>query len=125
VDDDADIVQVLKMGLRKNRFLEEVFINPGDALQSFKSDAERYCLLLSDMRMPGLYGMQIARKVKQINPNVKAVLMTTFEIRDNEFSKVFPSTSVDGFVEKPIGIRDLTNKILSIIGQSKRRTSKE
>ncbi len=125
VDDESDIVQVLKMGLLKNRFLEEAFINPDDALQSFKSDAESYCLLLSDMRMPGLYGMQIARKVKEINPNVKAVLMTAFEIRDNEFSKVFPSTSVDGFVEKPIGIRDLTNKILSIIGQSKRRTSKE
>jgi DNA-binding NtrC family response regulator len=125
VDDDSDIVQVLKMGLLKNRFLEEAFTNPDDSLQSFKSDAESYCLLLSDMRMPGLYGMQIARKVKQINPNVKAVLMTTFEIRDNEFSKVFPSTSVDGFVEKSIGIRDLTNKILSIIGQSKRRTSAE
>ena len=74
--------------------------------------------------MPGLSGMQLARKVKQINPNVKVVLMTAFEIRDDEFSKVFPSTSVDGFVEKPIGIRDLTNKILSIIGQSKRRTLK-
>jgi YesN/AraC family two-component response regulator len=81
-------------------------------------------LLLSDMRMPGLSGMQLARKVKQINPNVKVVLMTAFEIRDDEFSKVFPSTSVDGFVEKPISIRDLTNKILSIIGQSKTRTRK-
>ncbi len=125
VDDDSDIFQVLKMGLLKNRFLEEAFTNPDDSLQSFKSDAESYCLLLSDMRMPGLYGMQIARKVKQSNPNVKAVLMTAFEIRDNEFSKVFPPTSVYGFVEKSIGIRDLTNKILSIIGQSKRRTSAE
>jgi DNA-binding NtrC family response regulator len=125
MDDDSDIVQVLKMDLLKNRFLEEAFTNPDDALQSFKSDAESYCLLLSDMRMPGLYGMQIARKVKQSNPNVKAVLMTAFQIRDNEFTKVFPSTSVDGFVEKPIGIRDLTNKILSIIGQSNRRTCEE
>jgi DNA-binding NtrC family response regulator len=125
VDDDSDIVQVLKMGLLKNRFLEEAFTNPDDALQSFKSDAESYCLLLSDTRIQGLYGMQIARKVKQSNPNVKAVLMTAFEIRDKEFSKVFPSTSVDGFVEKPIGIRDLTNNILSIIGQSKRRTRAE
>ncbi len=73
------------------------------------------------MRMPGLSGMQLARKVKQINPNVKVVLMTAFEIRDDEFSEVFPSTSVDGFVEKPIGIRDLTKKISSIIGQSKGR----
>ncbi len=112
------------MGLLKNRFLIEAFTNPDDALQSFKSDAESYCLLLSDMRMPGLSGMQLARKVKQINPNVKVVLMTAFEIRDDEFSKVFLSTSVDGFVEKPNGIRDLTNKILSIIGQPKSRTLK-
>ena len=125
VDDDSDIVQVLKMGLLKNRFLEEAFTNPDDALQSFKSDAESYCLSLSDMRMLGLSGTQLAKKVKEINPNVKVVLMTAFETRDDEFSKVFPSTSVDGFVEKPVGIRDLTNKILSIIGQSKRRTSEE
>ncbi len=47
--------------------------------------------------------------------------MTSFEIKDNEFSKVFPSTQVDGFVQKPISIKDLTNKILGIIGESKKR----
>jgi DNA-binding NtrC family response regulator len=125
VDDDPDIVQVLKMGLLKNRFLVEAFTNPEEALQSFKSNAESYCLVVSDMRMPGLSGMQIARKVKQINPNVKVVLMTAFEIRDEEFSKVFPSTSVDGFVQKPIGIKDLTDKILSLIGESKKRKSED
>jgi DNA-binding NtrC family response regulator len=125
VDDDSDIVQVLKMGLLKNRFLVESFTNPEEALQSFKSDAESYCLLLSDMRMPGLSGMQLARKVKEINPKVKVILMTAFEIRNNEFSKVFPSTQVDGFVQKPIGIRDLTDKILSLIEESQRRKNEE
>jgi DNA-binding NtrC family response regulator len=125
VDDDPDIVQVLKMGLLKNGFLVNAFTNPEEALQSFKSDAETYCLMLSDIRMPGLSGMQLARKVKEINSGVKVVLMTSFEIRDSEFSKVFPSTQVDGFVQKPIGIRDLTSKILSIIGKTKRRTDKD
>ena len=125
VDDDSDMVQVLKVGLLKNRFLVDAFTNPEEALQSFKSDAESYCLLLSDIRMPGLSGIQLARKVKEINPAVKTVLMTAFEIRDNEFSKVFPSTQVDGFVQKPIGIRDLTDKILSLIGESKRRKNEE
>jgi hypothetical protein len=45
--------------------------------------------------------------------------MTAFEIRDSEFAKVFPSTQVDGFVQKPVGIRDLTNKILSLLGETK------
>jgi DNA-binding NtrC family response regulator len=121
VDDDSDIVQVLKLGLLKNRFLVNAFTNPEEALQSFKSNAEAYCLMLSDIRMPGLSGIQLAKKVKEINPNVKVVLMTAFEIRDNEFSKVFPSTHVDGFVQKPISIKDLTNKILGLIGETKRR----
>jgi DNA-binding NtrC family response regulator len=121
VDDDSDIVHVLKLGLIKNGFLVDAFTNPEEALRSFKSNAERYCLVLSDVRMPGLSGIQLTRKVKEINPNVKVVLMTAFEVRNNEFSKVFPSTSVDGFVQKPIGIKDLTNKILSLIGETKRR----
>jgi DNA-binding NtrC family response regulator len=125
VDDDSDIVQVLKLGLLKNRFLVNAFTNPEEALQSFKSNAESYCLMLSDVRMPGLSGIQLAKKVKEINPNVKTVLMTAFEIRDSEFSKVFPSTQVDGFVRKPIGIRDLTSKILSIISETKRRPDKD
>jgi two-component system cell cycle sensor histidine kinase/response regulator CckA len=125
VDDDPDIVQVLKLGLQKNGFLVKAFTNSEEALQSFKSNAEDYCLMLSDIRMPGLSGIQLARKVKETNPVVKVVLMTAFEIRDSEFSKVFPSMHVDGFVQKPIRIGDLTNKILSIIGETKRRLDED
>jgi DNA-binding NtrC family response regulator len=125
VDDDPEIVQVLKLGLQKNRFLVTVFTNPEEALQSFKSDAKSYCVVVSDMRMPSISGIQLSKKVKEVNPNVKVVLMTAFEIKDNEFSKVFPSTSVDGFVQKPIGIKELANKILSIIGESKRRSNED
>jgi DNA-binding NtrC family response regulator len=121
VDDDPDIVHVLKQGLLKNRFLVSAFTNPEEVLQNFKSNSEDYCLMLSDIRMPGMSGIQLAKKVKEINPKVKVLLMTSFEIKDNEFSKVFPSTHVDGFVQKPIHIKDLTNKILSIIGETKRR----
>jgi DNA-binding NtrC family response regulator len=121
VDDDPDIVHVLKQGLLKNRFLVSAFISPEEALQNFQSNSEDYCLMLSDIRMPQLSGMQLARKVKEINPKVKVVLMTSFEIKDNEFSKVFPSTQVDGFVQKSISMNDLANKILGIIGETKRR----
>jgi DNA-binding NtrC family response regulator len=126
IDDDPDIVRVLKLGLQKNRFLVSGFTNPEEALQSIKSNTEDYCLVLSDIRMPVLSGIQLARKVKEINPSIKVLLMTAFfEIRDDEFSKVFPSVHVDGFVQKPIGIKDLTNKILSIIGKTKKTINDE
>ncbi len=120
VDDDPDIAHVLKQGLLKNRFLVSAFTNPEEALQEFESNSKGYSLILSDIRMPALSGIQLARKVKEINPDIKVVLMTSFEIKDNEFSKVFPSMHIDGFVQKPISMNDLTNKILSIIGKVKR-----
>jgi two-component system cell cycle sensor histidine kinase/response regulator CckA len=125
VDDDSDIAYVLKEGLLKNRFLVSAFTDPEEALKNFQSHSDDYCLMLSDIRMPGMSGIKLARKVKEINPNVKVVLMTSFEIRDNEFSKVFPSTQVDGFVQKPVGIKNLTNKILDTIGETKRRLNEQ
>jgi DNA-binding NtrC family response regulator len=125
VDDDSDIAHVLKQGLLKNRFLVGAFTNPEEALQNFQSNSKDYCLVLSDIRMPGMSGIRLARKVKQINPLVKVILMTSFEINDNEFSKVFPSTQVDGFVQKPVGIKNLTNKILDTIGETKRRLNEQ
>jgi hypothetical protein len=52
---------------------------------------------------------------------VNVLLLTGFEIRDNEFSKVFSSMQVDGFIQKPIVIRKLADKILSLIGENEGR----
>ena len=48
--------------------------------------------------------------------------MCAFEKEDNEFSNIFPSTTrVNEFVQMPISIKDLAGKILSLIGETKRR----
>jgi two-component system, cell cycle sensor histidine kinase and response regulator CckA len=119
VDDDLDTILALKIGLLDFGFLVDAFTNPEEALQSFKSNAESYCLVLLDIKMPALSGIQLARKVKEVNPNVKVLLLTTLGIRDNEVSDVSSSTIVDGFVQKPIGNSELTDKILSLLGENK------
>lgn len=81
--------------------------------------------MMSGTRIPALSGVQMSRKVKEISPNVKVILITGFEIRDNEFSKVFPSVYFDDFMQKLIGVKDLTDKILSLIADSKERRTEE
>ncbi|MDQ3967277.1 MAG: response regulator [Thermoproteota archaeon] len=117
VDDDPDISQIFEVGLLMNGFLVDVFTNPEEALQNLQSNSkDYYSLILSDIRMPEMSGIQLARKVKDINPSIKVVLMTAYEVKDNMFSKVSPSIHIDGFIQKPISMTDLTNKILDIIG---------
>ena len=117
VDDDPDLAQVFRAGLLMNGLLVDAFTNPEEAVQNLQSNSKDfYSLVLSDIRMPEMSGIQLARKVKDINPSIKVVLMTAYEIKDNKFSKVSPSIHLDGFIQKPISITELTNKILDIIG---------
>jgi DNA-binding response OmpR family regulator len=123
IDDDPDTVLALKVSLNDYGFLVDAFTNPEEALQKFKSSAESYCLVLLDIKMPSLSGIQLAKKVKEINSNVKVLALTAFQVKDIEFSKVSPSISIDGFVQKPISIRKLTDKILSLIGETEGTSS--
>ena len=125
VDDDRDTVRVLALSLHKYGFLVDAFSNPEEALQEIKSNPESYSLVLSDSLMPKLSGIQLAKKVKETNPNMKVLLLTGSEIIDNASTDVPSSTTVvvDGFIRKPIGITKLTDKILSVIGETKGRSS--
>jgi CheY-like chemotaxis protein len=96
VDDDPDLAQVFTGGLLMNGFLVDTFTNPEEALQNLRSNSkDYYSLVLSDIRMPEMSGIQLARKVKDINPSIKVVLMTAYEIKDIKFSKVSPSVHAD------------------------------
>jgi DNA-binding NtrC family response regulator len=120
VDDEPQIAEVLKRGLEQNHFQAVAFTDPKLALEEFQMHSQDYCLVLSDVRMPAISGFQLFREFQKINPDVKKVLMSSFEIHKNEVSIVLPSTKVDDFVVKPVSMAALKETILRHIGETKR-----
>ena len=47
---------------------------------------------------------EFLKQVKNINPQVKVIFMTAFDIDDKEFHNVVPSIKVDAFLQKPFSI---------------------
>jgi hypothetical protein len=45
--------------------------------------------------MPALIGFQIVRRVKDLRPDMKVIMMTLFEVNKREFEAIFPSTPID------------------------------
>jgi DNA-binding response OmpR family regulator len=112
LDDDFDIISLIKISLQKSQFNVFAFTDPFLALEHFELNSRDYGLVLSDMRMPGMPGFEFIRKVREINPKVKILIMSAFEISDLEFSRALPShTKIDGFVQKPILPRELIKVI--------------
>ncbi len=73
----------------------------------------------ADIWMKSISGIQLAEIVREINPNVKVLLLTGSEIGHIESSKISASPSIDGFLQKPISVRKLADKILALIGETK------
>ena len=114
LDDDFDIATIIKLNLQKQGFNDVfVFTEPSLALKEFRKNHNNYSLVISDIRMPGMNGFEFVREARKINPKVKVLLMTAFEIDYKEFARVLPKPKIDGLIHKPISIRKLNGLIKS------------
>lgn len=113
VDDEEDIARVLKIGLGKEEYQVDSFTDPREALAYFKPDY--YDLLLLDIRMGPPNGFELSRELLKRDSKPKVCFMTAFDVDLSESKVVFPSLKVDGFVKKPIAIKELVKVIERIL----------
>jgi two-component SAPR family response regulator len=116
LDDDFDISQLIKQILQKDNFKNVFgFTDPLLALEHFRKNQKEYSLIISDIRMPAMNGFEFVSEAKKINPKVKILLMTAFEIDDKEFARVLPKPKRDGLIRKPASPKQILNTVSSII----------
>lgn len=111
VDDEFDIVQLYRDALIASGFSVFAFTNPLIAFEHFKVNKKSYVLIISDLRMPGLDGIGLIKKVKNMNPDIRTILVTAFEVNDNIFEQYTRENIIDGFLQKPITLRDLVTEV--------------
>jgi DNA-binding response OmpR family regulator len=111
IDDEFDIVNPIKLSLQKQGFNAYGFTDPLLAFEHFQNNSNSIDLILCDIRMPQMNGYELVKRIKTLQPKVRVLLMSAFEINDLEFSKVLPSVKIDGFISKPISLKDLTTRI--------------
>ena len=109
LDDDLDLVNLIKTGLQKNGYNVFAFTDPPLALEHFKINSSKYDIVISDLRMPSMNGIEFLENVKGIRSDIKIFLMTAFEIDD--LKSQIESLKIDKFFVKPFSIRELNATI--------------
>jgi DNA-binding NtrC family response regulator len=108
VDDDFDISQLFRDALRQiNGISVFSFTDPVKAIEHLKINKKDYAVMISDLRMPVINGVQLLKTVKDLNPLARTILMTAYEINDNLFPEFTKHEIINGFLEKPIRLNDL------------------
>lgn len=121
IDDESDIVNLFRDALSKIDGLSIfTFTDPMAALEHFKINKGAYALLISDLRMPGISGTDLVCKIKKENPLVRTLLMTAFEVDDKVFEEYVNNDIIDGFIQKPVKLRDLLSEVLKQVNIYKR-----
>lgn len=114
LDDEKDILDIIKRFLdRKNKIDSVIYTDPLEALEIIKSGG--IDLLLTDIMMPQMNGVEVLVEVKKAKPNVKVIMMTAYSTIDKilECEKL----GATDYVTKPfISLKDVESKILDHLG---------
>jgi DNA-binding NtrC family response regulator len=114
IDDDKDITTLFHDVLCENVLEASVyaFNNPVAALKHFTENESNYALLISDLRMPGLNGLELLKKVKVSNPKVRTILMSAYNFdEDPTYQKYMNERIIDSTIEKPVTIHRLCQRV--------------
>src|SRR3989304_247172 len=103
IDDEELICWFLQKELKKEGHEVSVAMTGEDGLEIFKD--EDFCCVITDLKLPGISGFDVIKKIKNINPEIKVIATTAWQWEEAE-NKEFKN-SIDGFLEKPVNISNL------------------
>ena len=111
VDDEKNIRMTLSQALKTQGFQTDTAMNGEEALA--KLAAGGFGLILLDLKMPGMDGMEVLRRVRQTRPDVKVIIITAHGTIESAV-EAMKLGAVD-FIQKPFApaeIRELVQRVL-------------
>lgn len=114
VDDEPDVEALFRQQFRKDlraqRFVMDFANSAAEALARIASTIEQsLILILSDINMPGMTGLEMLPRVKEMRPNVPVIMITAYG--DVETRRKAIASGATGLLTKPIDFTLLRGEI--------------
>jgi len=115
VDDEREILKMIESALNKSDFKTvKTYYNPLDAIRAY--NGSNYDVVLLDIMMPEMDGIEVLNKLKEKNKSVKVIMMTAYSTLD----RVLKSHKIgaDHYLLKPFkNLRDIEAKINQVLAE--------
>lgn len=121
VDDEPDITLSIEQSLKETGLFDVFkFNNSLEVLSNFKSGM--YDLLIFDVRMPEMDGIELLREVRKVDDKVRICFLTALsELKEYEssISQICPTLNEDYIIRKPIDNKELVRRINHILNSDR------
>jgi two-component system, NtrC family, sensor kinase len=98
IDDEPDILRVLGISLKADGYHVIPALNGAEGLEAFSRD--RPSIVITDIKMPGMDGIEVLEKIKEIDPDTEVIIITGHGDIDNAIESLKYGAS--DFINKPV-----------------------
>lgn len=113
VDDDENIVELIRLYIEKEGFLTATASNGVQAIEKFKSEAPSIVIL--DVMMPEMDGWQVCREIRRVS-NIPIIMLTA---KGETFDKVLGlELGADDYMVKPFETKELVARVKAVLRRS-------
>jgi DNA-binding response OmpR family regulator len=111
VDDEKNIRLTLSQALKALKVETDTAANGEEALAKLKE--KEFCLILLDLKMPGMDGMEVLRRVREIRPDIRVIILTAYGTIESAVEAM--RLGATDFIQKPFSadeIRELVSRVM-------------
>ncbi|WP_449258574.1 PAS domain S-box protein [Chlorobium limicola] len=117
VDDEPATVQLMSVMMGKLGFSIRALSSPVDALVLFRNDPAAFDIVITDLTMPEMTGIEFARELHEISPHLPVVLMTGYG-KDIEYTVPLSRYGIRKLLKKPVRLAQLAQSVREVLSVS-------
>lgn len=114
IDDEPDMQLALAHSLKKKGCQVQCAGNGAEGLKKFKD--QPFGLVITDMRMPEMSGMQVLKGIRKLSPQVPVIMMTAYGSVNNAVTAM--QAGATDYIQKPFSLETLSTTIQKVCADS-------
>ncbi len=113
VDDEESLVELARESFGECGYTIKTFENGRQALEAFRQTPDKYDLIVTDMNMPFMNGIDLARKVMELRPSIPVVLCTGYSKLINKEKAL--NLGIRRYLDKPLTMGCLMREVRAVL----------
>ncbi len=118
VEDEAKLAGFLRQGLEEENYAVDVAYDGQDG--AYLAETTAYDLVILDLNLPKLSGLEVLRRIRHKKPNVPVLIMTAKSTVENRIEGL--DCGADDYVVKPIFVSELAARIRALLRRGLRES---